>query len=136
MAAAPVVVDASVAVKWYLPEEGSDEARRIRDDSEKAGARLLFPDLLHIEFANAIWAQKNLSPQEKKRIVGHFIRVPFEMVRPDAELVNDAMDLALELRATVYDSLYLALALRVKGTCITADSDFARKAGGYPVKVL
>ena len=45
------VVDASVALKWFLPEPHEECAARLR----RAGSELGAPDLLHVEVANALW---------------------------------------------------------------------------------
>jgi predicted nucleic acid-binding protein len=45
------VVDASVGLKWYLPEVHSDTARRLR----AGGNDLNVPSLFYLEFANALW---------------------------------------------------------------------------------
>jgi len=131
-----VVVDTSVAVKWYLPEKGSDEAARLRSEWETAGAPIMMPELVRAEFANAILFQQRLSDEEKVRIVGHFLDTPFEIMPMEGELVEKALELALELDATVYDCIFLALALFAGTRLVTADSSFAKKAGKYPVAML
>jgi predicted nucleic acid-binding protein len=136
MAAAPVVVDTSIAVKWYLPEKGSQEASRLRMEWERAGAPIMMPELVRAEFANAIWSSRQLRPEEKKRIVFQFLDMPFEIMPMERELIQKALELALEMDATVYDCIYLALAIFAGGRLITADGQFAKKAQGYPVEVL
>ena len=136
MAAAPVVVDTSIVVKWYLPEKGSEEASRLRREWEAAGAPIIMPELVRVELANAIWSLKQLKPEEKRKIVSHFLDMPFETFPLDAALIKRALELALELDATVYDSTYLALALVAGGRLVTADAHFAKKAERYPVELL
>jgi predicted nucleic acid-binding protein len=51
-----VVVDASVAIKWFLPEPLSNEAERLLD----GGDALFAPDFLLIEFGNVIWKKARL----------------------------------------------------------------------------
>ena len=46
-----VIVDASVAAKWFFPEEGSKAAIRLLDGKHN----LLAPDLLRSEFGNITW---------------------------------------------------------------------------------
>jgi hypothetical protein len=61
------VVDASIAVKWVIPEVLSDQADRIRDGD----ADVLAPDLLLVEVANALWkktAAKDLTPRGRRGI--------------------------------------------------------------------
>ena len=50
------VVDASVAIKWFVPEALSNEAQRLLD----GGAALFAPDFLLIEFGNIIWKKVRL----------------------------------------------------------------------------
>ena len=136
MAAAPVVVDTSIAVKWYLPEKGSEEAARLRSGWEMAGAPVMMPELVRVEFANAIWSHKQLRPEEKKEIVSQFLDMPFEILPVGTELVEKALEIALKLDATVYDCIYLALAIFAGSRLVTADVQFAKKAEGYPVELL
>ena len=46
-----LTVDASVVVKWFVPEALSDEARLLLGDRLSLHA----PDLVLVEFANTIW---------------------------------------------------------------------------------
>lgn len=136
MAAAPVVVDTSIAVKWYLPEKGSEQASRLRMGWERAGAPIMMPELVRAEFANAIWSHGQLKPEEKKRIVFQFLDMPFEIMPMESELIRKAFELAMEMDATVYDCIFLALAILADARLVTADAQFARKAHGYPVELL
>jgi len=136
MAAAPVVVDTSIVVKWYLPEKGSEEASRLRMEWERAGAPIMMPELVRAEFANAIWSHRQLKSEEEKRIVFQFLDMPFEIMPMESGLVQKALELAIEMDAMVYDCIYLALAVLADARLITADAQFARKAQGYPVEVL
>jgi len=62
--------------------------------------------------------------------------MPFEITPMESELIHKALELALELNATVYDCIYLALAIFADARLITADAMFAKKAQGYPVVLL
>jgi predicted nucleic acid-binding protein len=57
------VVDASIAVKWVIPEVLSEQADRIRDSDDD----VLAPDLLLVEVANALWRKtvaREITPRE------------------------------------------------------------------------
>lgn len=58
MAGDKLVIDASVAIKWYVPEAGSQEASAILDRPET----LLAPDLLAAEFGNVLWKKVSAGP--------------------------------------------------------------------------
>ncbi|MBA3423066.1 MAG: hypothetical protein H0U04_00715 [Rubrobacter sp.] len=42
----PIVLDTSVAVKFYVPEEGREQARELLSTVESGGARLLAPSTI------------------------------------------------------------------------------------------
>jgi predicted nucleic acid-binding protein len=123
-------------VKWYLPEDGSEEASLLRFECERTRTAILMPELVRAEMANAIWSQRQLRIEDKRAIVSNFLDMPFEIMPLEPELVQKAFDLACELDATVYDCIYLALAMLAGTRLITADAQFARKAGKYPVELL
>jgi predicted nucleic acid-binding protein len=114
-----LVLDASVAVKWVLPETGSERAVAIRTMDDD----LIAPSLVCAEIGSAIWravlrndvsaggASENLSIAME-----HYRRIiPLE------ELVDTAIALAIRLRHPIYDCFYLALAERESCALITAD---------------
>jgi predicted nucleic acid-binding protein len=131
-----VVIDTSIVVKWYLPEDGSEEATRLREECERSGTAIMMPELVRAELANAMWSHRNLKPDEKRWAVSHFLDMPFDIMPMEPELIRRALDLAFELDATIYDCIYLALAVLAGTRLITADIQFARKAGKYPVELL
>jgi len=113
------VVDASVVVKWFVPEIHSDKARRLL-----AGPHAyIAPDLLFAETANTIWKKvrrKELTAEDGRRLVADMGRVAVEAVSCRA-LAEDAHALATVTGRTVYDCLYIALAVRLNTRAITAD---------------
>lgn len=113
------VVDASVAVKWYLPELHSERAEAVLADS---GA-LLAPDHLYLEVASVLWQralQGEIDAAAAGEIVAELRKVPIEL-RHTTELVADALALALESGCTLEDCLYLALAVQASCPVVTAD---------------
>jgi predicted nucleic acid-binding protein len=116
------VVDASVAMKWVVDEEGSAAA------SSLAGEALSSPSLLLAECANALWAKARrheITAEETVERLSLLHSAPVLLV-PVAELVEDATRLAVTLDHPVYDCLYLALAVREGTRLITADQQFVR----------
>jgi predicted nucleic acid-binding protein len=115
-----VVVDASVAVKWFVPEKHSTEAIRLLD----AGFRRHIPILLHTEFGQTIWKkvyrQKEIEEADGRSILRGLMTTALE-VHPVTPLVEPAFDIALATGRTVYDSIYLALAVALRCKLMTAD---------------
>lgn len=111
------VVDASVVIKWLVPEEGSDRAAELLSEPVAA------PDLLVAECVNALWKQVawgNLT--EKDAASGAALLaaagISFE---PTQALARDILALALRLKHPAYDCAYLALARKLDGILVTAD---------------
>lgn len=117
-----VVVDASVAVKWFLPEIHSEAAERLLDPE----LSLCAPDLVLSEIANTLWKKTRrgeIAPQNTSEILIAFSRIPIELVSC-GNLVPAALMLANSLDRTVYDTLYLTLAIARSGVFVTADRKF------------
>jgi predicted nucleic acid-binding protein len=114
-----VVVDASVAVKWFVPEELSTEARMVLADEYE----LLAPDLLWAELGNALWKKhrrRELDQRTASRLLRDFSRVPIKF-HPAGRWTEAALELAIRQGVTVYDGLYLALAAGNGCRLMTAD---------------
>jgi predicted nucleic acid-binding protein len=117
-----VVVDASVAIKWFVPEPLSNEAERLLG----GGDALFAPDLLLIEFGNVVWKKVRLG--ELARGDGNAALTalrsgPVSLV-DTTPLVERALHLAHEIDHPLYDCLYLATAEAIAATVATADRRF------------
>ena len=113
------VVDASVVVKWFVPEIHSEAARRLLTSPHEYTA----PDLLFAEAANTIWKKvrrQELTAEEGPPLVADIGRVAVETVSCRA-LAEDAFALANATGRTVYDAMYMVLAVRLNTRLITAD---------------
>jgi predicted nucleic acid-binding protein len=127
------VVDASVAVKWVIPEVMSDAADRIRGGDDE----LLAPDLLLIEVANVLWQKttaKEISAREADTALGLLSESGIDL-RPSAPLLPRALELARRLGHPVYDCLYLALAEQARATVVTADQRLLHKTRRLAISI-
>jgi predicted nucleic acid-binding protein len=125
-----VIVDASVAAKWFLPEPDAPAALRWLEDRYHLAA----PDLIRAEMGNIVWklhTRGTLDTDEALDMIEHFLSMPLE-VYDSASLLAPALDIAMATHRTVYDSLYLALAVELDGTVITADERWAQALAGSP----
>jgi predicted nucleic acid-binding protein len=117
-----VVVDASVAIKWFLPEPLSHEAERLLG----GGDALFAPDFLLIEFGNIVWKKVRLGELARSdgdAAVAALRSGPVSLV-DTTPLVERALHLAHEIDHPLYDCLYLATAEAVSATVATADRRF------------
>ena len=114
-----IVVDASVAVKWVIPEVLSDQAESLRGRA----ARLLAPDLLLPEAANALWKKlirREITTREAAQAINLLLASGLDL-RPSGPLLGRALALARRLRHPVYDCIYVALAQAEGATLVSAD---------------
>lgn len=127
--AGKLVVDTSVVVKWYLPEIGSEEAAKLLERVDP----LIAPDLLVAEFGNVIWKRTvrgELTEGEAENIVDVFTSGRLVELRSATPFLRPAFDIAARWRCSVYDSLYLAVALAEGCDLVTADRVFGRRLYG------
>lgn len=117
-----VVVDASVAIKWFVPEIHAQAARRLL----REGIALLAPDLIWAEVANALWRKwrnEELAAEDVEGILNDFRRYPLRICSGES-LYDVAWPVARGSGRTFYDSLYLALAMSNGCPLVTADLRF------------
>ena len=113
------VVDASVAMKWLVPEPHSDVAEHLLDPAHV----LLAPDLLYAEIGNVLWRRVNrreLQANEAPLLLNGLRQVEL-ILTATPDLVDAALGLALRAHCTVYDAVYLALAIHDDSRLVTAD---------------
>lgn len=125
------VVDASVVVKWFVPEIHADIARRLLQDSHQYVA----PDLLFAETANIIWKKVRrgeLAADAAEQVVDDTRRIGVKGVSCRG-LAVEAYALAQATGRTVYDSMYLALAIRLQTRMITADQRLQNALASVPM---
>jgi predicted nucleic acid-binding protein len=128
-----LVVDASVALKWLVEEEGSDAADALR------GRHLVAPALIRIEVANVLRtmvARGSVPQAAAAELFALFQKAPVDIVESDDALERRALDLAIAVAHPVYDCIYLALAERMAASVVTADSRLLRILAGTPLDKL
>ena len=127
------VVDASVAVKWFVSEEHSDVATLLLDENFD----LAVPRLFFSEFGNILWKKFSRGELSHDEVIDTARSLPSAMLTPmdDEWLLDVAIVLACELKHPVYDCLYLALADSLETAMVTADQKFANKVAD-PARVV
>ncbi len=113
------VVDASVAIKWFLEEDHSREALSLL----ASGNTLSAPELILSECGNILWKRTlrgELTDDRALEILDTLQDSPL-IVKPTAPLLTTAFAIASRYQRSVYDSLYLALAVAMEAPLVTAD---------------
>lgn len=123
-----ILIDASVAFKWFVPEEGAAEAQRLLVESDGVVA----PELIIAEIGNALWKVHRrgaLSAKDYAIAFSDLCRSFTELFRLD-ELVVRASEIARELDHPIYDCFYLACGEREGAQLVTADQRLLRVVTG------
>jgi len=135
-----IVVDASVAAKWFLPDEPfTILALELLRMATIGTANFIVPDLFFSECGNILWKaarRQRLSAEETLsaiQVIGELHTVTVAA----SGLLEPTLQIARNHDRTFYDSLYIALAVQKKTTLITADEKLANATAAYlPVKWL
>ena len=121
-----------MVVKLFFEEEHSRAAERI----VAAADELLAPDLILAETANVIWKRRrngDISREDAVAIAAQIVALPLH-IHASGDLIADALDLAMESGRTVYDCLYLAVAVRTGSLLATGDRRLANALAGGPLE--
>ena len=128
-----LVVDASVAAKWLVPEVLSGEAVGLLSPDNE----LVVPELFWAEVGNILWKKARAGELESTEALTRFDAVSSMGLRTisNAVVARVAIEVALATGRTVYDSLYIALAMHEGCRLVTADERLVNGLGGTPYRV-
>ena len=130
-----LIVDASVALKWYLAEEpDAAAAQAILQMSEPLTA----PDIVVAETCNAAWRGVQVGRMQPRQALDIARSLPalFDILASSAALAERAVSIAVTLDHPVYDCLYLALAETTQTCLVTADGRLLTRVNGTPWQIL
>jgi predicted nucleic acid-binding protein len=130
------VVDASVVVKWFLPEIYAEAAAFLQNSVYQLHA----PTFFRLEVGNVLCKKirrQELKKEEGDAILEELSHLPIQK-HPDQRLFRPAYTLARQTHQSLYDCMYLALAETINGQVVTADRKFhtAITKGQYGQRVL
>jgi predicted nucleic acid-binding protein len=124
------VVDASVAAKWVLPGAGEpfrDEALRLLKQWLDGKVRLIVPDFFWVELTNVLWKAVRRGRCTKDAAVAALATLLDYQIPtvPSLNLLNLALQKGVQHGQSVYDSLYVVLAVEAAAQLVTADEKLA-----------
>jgi len=114
-----IVLDASVLIKLYINEVGSRRAINAVKNAES----LLAPDLLWSETGNILWKyvrRGELNADDAQGMLADMLQMPIDIIRSEV-LLPEAFKIAAQTERTVYDAMYVALAMQSNTVMLTAD---------------
>lgn len=121
-----IILDASVAVKWFTEEENTDLALKIRDRYFEDELMIYAPVLIIYEVENALRFKPDVNEDLVNEWVKDLLNMELELIAPSHELCTLSIDLSFEHGISVYDSVYLALAELLGAKVVTDDARFYR----------
>ena len=120
-----VIIDACVAIKWFVAEPDSAQAQLLFGATIERAA----PDFALLELANALWKNERLGRLETEKVRTAIATLPdfFSQLIPTANLLAEASDLAREIDHPVYDCVYVVASRRLNAQLVTTDVKLIRK---------
>ena len=124
------VVDASVAAKWVLPGAGEpfrDEALRLLKQWLDGKVQLIVPDFFWVELTNVLWKAVRRGRCTKDTPVAALATLLDYQIPtvPSLNLLNLALQKGVQHGQSVYDSLYVVVAVEAAAQLVTADEKLA-----------
>jgi predicted nucleic acid-binding protein len=136
------VIDASVAAKWFLPpndEQLVPEALALLQAYKNAEHQFVVPDLFWAEFGNILCkaVRRGRCSRTAAETSLAELRAQDLVTVPSKALLPEALKIAIAFERSMYDSLYVALAVAARIQLITADEKLVNAlAGRFPLKWL
>ncbi len=137
-----IVVDASLGVKWFLDEKGSQQAVEILVEHRR---KIVTPDLFGIEVAAVLVRQVNSQNDpgarmgwELARLFALFDSEAIALRRVNSAIIATATEMAIAIGHPLKDCIYLALASDLGCELFTCDAKFAAKAAqlSHPIMLV
>jgi len=121
-----MILDSNVLIKLIVNEPNSEKARRRIREVIEENFSLYTIDIALAESLNALWKHVKLHRDLQKREAESAAKDLKELydslnVITTRELLDEAVETALTWDITVYDSLYVAAAKKLRATLYTAD---------------
>lgn len=123
-----LVVDASIVVKWFVPEQDSKQALKLRDAHAQGRINLYAPDLLVYEVANALRYRTDITAADIESDIDALFQFDMMLMTPSSKSASRAASKARLYGISLYDATYLELAEDIGAELVTADSELCKKA--------
>jgi predicted nucleic acid-binding protein len=134
-----IVIDSSVAVKWFSEEEKTTEALALRNAHVEKRMTLLTTPLLTCEVANALRYKPDFNLDRFTSAMNYLLKLHLHETAVDERLLSRSGEISFKSGVTIYDAIPVALAVLMKTKCITADREtqYAKLRGrNYPIELL
>ena len=128
-----IIIDASIAIKWFVLEEiKRDEAISVLDEIQISPQNFAVPELFFNEML-AVLCRLLDDSKEIKKYLNILESLGFYRIGNGSELLGTAAQLAVKYRLTGYDAVYAASAKLVNGSWLTADLKAHKRIAGLHI---
>ena len=114
------VVDASIGVKWFSPEEDTPKSRELLKNHIEKKIKIIVPDLFFYEVLNALRFNKN-SEKYLKKVALDLESFELEIINVSLPLLEKSVENSVKYNLTIYDAVYLTIAKEFDNKLISAD---------------
>ena len=115
------VIDASVAVKWFLEEADTDAALNLQSDFLEGHLTLRVPSVFPYEVLNALAFSRRFRDREMIEAARTLDRTDLVTVPLFGEYSEQTVVRSVRDRITIHDASYLSLAATLRCPLFTAD---------------
>jgi len=125
------VLDASVLLKWFIEESGSELALDLKSLYLNREIEIIIPDLALYEIPNVLRFKRSIPESQLRSVMQAFWLLDIEIVAPNEALLEEGIHLSFATGLSFYDCSYLALARQIDATLITADRHLFNAASKF-----
>src|SRR3989344_7651798 len=129
-----IVIDSSVAVKWFKEETNTAEALKLREGHIKGEFILAAPELLLYELSNALRYNPDFGSEDVAKAVEEVMELQLRFIPLGKDWAKNTSDIAFKKALTFYDAAYLAAAKYLNAPLYTADKKILENAKGQFVR--
>lgn len=126
-----IVLDASVIIKWFQEEEGSDRALVIQQRHERGEDMIVVPALALYEITNVL-RYRRLTTEKVETILDILEDLEMGVFSFSSAELKEVLRFARKHDLSVYDAVYAVLAERLGCSLITADQKLHKKLQTLP----
>ena len=131
-----IIIDASVALKWFFrEEEGSERALAVLLDLQEKPAQYMVPELFFVQMLSVLSRAESRLDQLKEHIFT-LEELGIARLAHGHELLEKACEYTLSYRLSAYDALYAACAAVTDGVWVTADREAHGKIASLGISRL
>jgi len=131
-----LVLDASVAIKWFIKEDGDGRAKRLLKSLKSGSLEVYVPQIFFFEIGNVVSLHTEIPIESTNRFLEALFSIGLKTENVTEEYLEDVIKTSRHNRISAYDASYVTLARLLNTDLITADKKLKEKVNLPFVKLL